>query len=120
MIKIDGSLLESYNERQLRKGMRVVPQQVHVFEGTLRDNLKFGDPNAADETLYKLLHDLELTHMAQSPAGLLDILPGAGGVRLTGGESRRLGVVRALLLLLDYPLSYRSGTDGSDYSNRWR
>lgn len=113
-ITLDGRPLENYSEANLRASMSVVSQRVHLFSGTLRDNLVLALPYVAGEK--RKAHDDKLTHVL-SQVGLshllqgdnpLDIWMGEGGRQLSGGEQRRIGVARALLrdaplLLLDEP-----------------
>lgn len=98
--------IKSYTESALREIMSVVPQRVHIFSDTLRNNLRLAAPESTDEHLKEVLLKVGLGNLLDK-SGLNQWL-GDGGRQLSGGEQRRLGIARAMLhnaplILLDEP-----------------
>ncbi len=86
----------------------VVAQDFHLFAGTLRDNLLLGAPSATDAELEDVLKTAQLTQFIQSLPEGLQTWVGNDGLRLSGGQARRVAVAQALLrktpwLVLDEP-----------------
>lgn len=99
--------IADYDEATLRSMMSVVPQRVHVFSHTLRENLLMAKEQATDEELKHVLQQVGLGQLLENDEGL-NAWMGDGGRQLSGGEQRRLGLARALLhnaplVLLDEP-----------------
>jgi ABC-type multidrug transport system fused ATPase/permease subunit len=90
----------------LRQQVALVSQDIFLFEGSIRENLLIGAPEATDEQLQAAARAAHAEEFILSFSDGYDTLVGERGIRLSGGQKQRIGIARALLkdapvLLLD-------------------
>lgn len=96
-IRIGNCELREIDVCELRKRITILSQSTYIFSGTLRENLLLGKPGASDETLLAAIEWVELGDWFRGLPNGLDAWVGEQGVRLSGGERRRLVMARSLL-----------------------
>ena len=95
-VLLDGVDVHLYPRDVLRRSVAVVMQHSVLFEGTLRDNLTLGNPDATDEEIARAVSLAQATDVVEAKGGL-NALISEGGRNLSGGQRQRLCIARALL-----------------------
>ncbi|HEV7424292.1 MAG TPA: ABC transporter ATP-binding protein [Candidatus Paceibacterota bacterium] len=85
------------NLEEIRGQIGLVTQDTQLFAGTIRDNLKFANPEAGDEQILTALKKSAADSLMERALQGLDTVIGEGGVKVSGGEKQRLSIGRALL-----------------------
>jgi ABC-type multidrug transport system fused ATPase/permease subunit len=96
-IEIDNKNIYDYDLEQLRGNMSIVPQDVILFGGTIRENIAYGKPNATEEEILAAAQQANAYNFIESFPEKLDTIVGERGVKLSGGQRQRIAIARALL-----------------------
>lgn len=97
-IFIDGTSVRDIELHHLRTQISVVLQEAILFSGTIRDNIRFGMPNASEEQVVAAAKAAQAHEfISQMPNGY-DTRVGQRGVNLSGGQKQRISIARALLM----------------------
>jgi ATP-binding cassette subfamily C protein CydC len=107
-ILLGGQNITGYASEKLRSWIGVIAQDTYLFNASIRDNLVIADPEAQDDALYEALKNARLDEFVRSLPQKLETQVGQAGMKLSGGQARRLAIARAILkkapvLILDEP-----------------
>ncbi len=100
-ILLDGQDIRELNLQDLRRAVSLVSQEVHLFQGSVRENVLYSQEYASQEQIVEALRDAEALNLLESLPGGLEAEVGERGQRLSGGERQRIAIARALLKLSD-------------------
>ncbi len=105
-VTVDGVDVRAWDPSALRRRIGVVPQNAVLFRGTIRDNLRWGAPDATEEEMREALALAQAAEIVDGKPGGLDYMIEQGGLNLSGGQRQRLTIARALvrrpeILILD-------------------
>ena len=96
-ILIDGKPNRSYTIGALRKHIGIVPQEVILFGGTIRENILYGKPGATEQEILTAARKANAVEFIQGFPEGFDTLVGERGVKLSGGQRQRIAIARAIL-----------------------
>jgi ABC-type multidrug transport system fused ATPase/permease subunit len=96
-IFIDGKPLRDLPKADLRRAVGMVTQESFLFNGSIRDNLRIGRPDASDEQMLEALEAANARSFIERLPEGLDSVVGERGIKLSVGEKQRVSIARALL-----------------------
>ena len=96
-IIVDGKNIYDYELENLRGNMSIVPQDVILFGGSIKENIAYGNPDASDEEIILASKQANALDFIESFPEKFDTMVGERGVKLSGGQRQRIAIARALL-----------------------
>jgi ATP-binding cassette subfamily B protein len=96
-VRIGGHDVREVTQASLRAAIGVVTQDAHMFHETIRENLRYGQPDATEAELWAAVEAAQIADLIASLPEGLDTVVGDRGYRLSGGEKQRLAIARLLL-----------------------
>lgn len=115
-IRMDGEDIRNLDVVGYRRRLAIVHQEVDVFNGTVLENLTYGNPNATREQVDSACHIAQVEEFINLLPNGYQTIVGERGVRLSGGQRQRLGIARALLVDPDV-LVFDEATSSLDYES---
>lgn len=115
-ILLEGRDYTSFTPEELRRRVIMVPQTVHLYSGTLAENLRMAAPAATDEELMEVLREVRLKEWVLSQPDGLNTSVGDAGGKLSGGQRQKIGIARALLCKAEY-IIFDEATSSVDMEN---
>jgi ATP-binding cassette, subfamily B, multidrug efflux pump len=96
-VTVDGVEVRECDPELLWSRIGLVPQKALLFSGTVASNLRYGNPDATDEELWRALRVAQAEDFVREMPGQLDAPIGQGGINVSGGQRQRLSIARALV-----------------------
>jgi ABC transporter fused permease/ATP-binding protein len=96
-ILIDGKDAKSYSLTDLRNNMAIVPQDVLLFGGSIKENIAYGKPNATIEEIAEAARKANALEFIETFPDKFETLVGERGIKLSGGQRQRIAIARAVL-----------------------
>ncbi|KQS56600.1 metal ABC transporter permease [Brevundimonas sp. Leaf363] len=97
VVRIDGVDVRDATQASLRQRVALVPQDVALFNDTLRANIGFAKPDSGEAAIWAAAEAAELATFIRSLPDGMETVVGERGLKLSGGERQRVGIARALL-----------------------
>lgn len=97
VISIDGQDIRSFDLRSYRQNFAMVPQDILLFGGTIRENIAYGKPGASDEEIIEAAVRANAMEFIETFPEGIETLVGDRGVRLSGGQKQRIAIARAII-----------------------
>lgn len=96
-ILIDGKNIYDFDLGNLRGNMSIVPQDVILFGGTIKENIAYGKPDATDDEILVAAKQANALNFIESFPEKFETMVGERGIKLSGGQRQRIAIARALL-----------------------
>lgn len=96
-ISIDGKNISEISVRALRKNIGIVPQEVILFGGSIRENIQYGKPGASEQEIVEAARQANALDFIMSFPEGLGTMVGERGIKLSGGQRQRIAIARAIL-----------------------
>ncbi len=96
-VYLKGKPIKTLSESEVRSSVAVVAQKTVLFSGTIKSNLRWGNPDADDKAMWKALETAQAAEFVRNKPNGLDERTEQGGRNFSGGQKQRLTIARALL-----------------------
>ena len=96
-ILIDGKSIKEYEIKSYRSNFAIVPQEILLFGGTIRENILYGNPKANESQLIQAANQSNCMEFIESFPDGFDTIVGERGIKLSGGQKQRIAIARAIL-----------------------
>jgi ATP-binding cassette, subfamily B, bacterial len=96
-VKVDGNTIDDYNLTAYRENIGIVPQEVILFGGTIRENIEYGKPGATFDEIKDAARKANAFDFIESFPDKFETIVGERGVKLSGGQRQRIAIARAIL-----------------------
>lgn len=96
-IIVDGQDVTAYGLSAYRHNIGIVPQEVILFGGTIRENIAYGKPSATEQEIYEAARQANALEFIESFPEKFETVVGDRGVKLSGGQRQRVAIARAIL-----------------------
>ncbi len=96
-IQVDDTPIDQFSLTTYRKNIGIVPQEVLLFGGTIRENIAYGKPTATEDEIIEAAKKAYAYDFIQSFPEGLHTLVGERGIKLSGGQRQRIAIARAIL-----------------------
>ena len=96
-IKIDGQNIYEFSKNSLRENIAVIPQDIILFNRSLAENIKYGNPFASEDEMHEACKKANIHEFILNLENGYETLVGERGIKLSGGQRQRVGIARAIL-----------------------